>query len=171
MKQIFFSVVFAFALISCKNDKQETMVENIDKTEEVEITYKTYGAEVSDSEYVDARKLMEVYKNISVGDTIDIKIIGEVKEVCKNKGCWMRIELPDASETMVRFKDYGFYMPEGIEGKQVIAEGKAFIEEQSVDAQRHYAEDGGASAEEVLAITEPKLIYTFIAHGVLVPES
>ncbi len=52
-----------------------------------------------------------------------------------------------------------------------MVEGKAFIEEMSVEAQRHYAEDGGATPEEVSAITEPKLTYSFLAHGVLISES
>lgn len=169
MKQIFFLLLLVFTFFSCKNEPENLITENSDQLEEIEISYKSFGGEVSENEFITKTKLSEIYKSISLGDTIDLKIMADVKEVCKKKGCWMLIDL-DEEEAMIRFKDYGFFMPDDIEGKTVIAEGKAFIEEMSVDAQRHYAEDGGASAEEVLAITDPKITYTFMAHGVLVPE-
>ena len=57
---------------------------------------------------------------------------------------------------MVKFKDYGFFMPKDISGKEVILNGKAYVNEVPVDEQRHYAEDAGKSEEEIAAITEPK---------------
>jgi hypothetical protein len=71
---------------------------------------------------------------------------------------------------MVKFKDYGFFMPKDIAGKEVIVNGKAFIEAMSVDEQRHYAEDGGESAEAIAAITEQKKTLRFEADGVLLKE-
>ena len=41
------------------------------------------------------------------------------------------------------------------------------IKEVSVDEQRHHAEDGGKSADEIASITEPKRTYSFEADGVL----
>ena len=73
-------------------------------------------------------------------------------------------------EAMVKFKDYGFFMPKDIDGETVIVEGKAFVEEMSVDDQRHYAEDAGKSKEEVAAISEPKRTLSFISNGVLLEE-
>ena len=40
----------------------------------------------------------------------------------------------------------------------------------SVDEQRHYAEDKGATKEEIEVITEPKRTFSFLADGVLLVE-
>jgi hypothetical protein len=94
----------------------------------------------------------------------------EVIEVCQAKGCWMTLKLENGEEAMVKFKDYGFFMPKDIAGKEVILNGKAFVNEVPVEEQRHYAEDAGKSKEEVAAITEPKKTYSFEADGVLIKE-
>jgi hypothetical protein len=77
---------------------------------------------------------------------------------------------PDAEPIMVRFKDYGFFMPKDIAGRKVIMDGYAFVEETPVDELRHYAEDAGKSQEEIEAITEPKKETKFLASGVLLLE-
>jgi hypothetical protein len=48
-----------------------------------------------------------------------------------------------------------------------VVEGIAFIEEMSVDEQRHYAEDAGKNKEEVMDITEPKRTLSVVSNGVL----
>lgn len=70
-------------------------------------------------------------------------------------------------EMMVRFKDYGFFMPMDIEGRTVILDGYAKKDIISVDELRHYAEDANKSAEEIAAITEPEEELGFLAHGVI----
>jgi len=40
---------------------------------------------------------------------------------------------------MVRFKDYGFFMPLDASGKEVIVAGKAFVTEVSVADLKHYS--------------------------------
>ena len=61
-------------------------------------------------------------------------------------------------------------MPKDITGQEIIVNGKAYVEEMSVEDQRHFAEDGGKSAEEIAAITAPKRTLAFEADGVLIPE-
>lgn len=102
----------------------------------------------------------------------DIQVEGTVSEVCQAKGCWMTIISADASKEtmMVKFKDYGFFMPKDISGKTVIMQGKAFKEVTPVDELRHYAEDAGKSEEEIAAITEPKTELKFEANGVIIKE-
>ena len=39
-----------------------------------------------------------------------------------------------------------------------------------VEILRHYAEDGGASKNEILKITEPQYVLGFIADGVLIEK-
>lgn len=71
----------------------------------------------------------------------------------------------------VRFLDYGFFVPtEGAEGKRTVIEGEAFYDTLTVDMRRHYAEDAGASAEEISAITEPELKLAFMATGVMIED-
>lgn len=106
-------------------------------------------------------------------DSINIKVTGTVSSVCQKKGCWMNIVSDDTNkpEMFVKFKDYGFFMPLNISGREVVMEGHAFKNITPVDELRHYAEDEGKSKEEIEAITEPKEQLSFLASGViLLPE-
>lgn len=107
------------------------------------------------------------YQSIKTTDTLRTQLIGEVKEVCQNKGCWMKVALSPGEEVFVRFKDYAFFVPKDAAGKKVVLHGTAFLEEMSVEDQRHYAEDEGATPEEVAQITTAKKTFRFEADGVL----
>ncbi len=96
------------------------------------------------------------------------KVTGKVVEVCQEKGCWMKIERSNGEKLMVKFKDYGFFMPKNIIGKEVELDGEATIKEVSVKQQRHYAQDAGKTKEEIEKIKEPKKELQFVAKGVLV---
>ncbi|MBT8296250.1 MAG: DUF4920 domain-containing protein, partial [Gramella sp.] len=73
-------------------------------------------------------------------------------------------------DPMVKFKDYGFFVPKDIEGSEVIVEGIAFIEETSVEDRKHLAKDAGKTSEEIDNITEPSRTFGFLAHGVLIKK-
>ena len=75
-----------------------------------------------------------------------------------------------ANEAMVKFKNYGFFMPKNIADKEVIVNGKAFISEVSIDEQRHYAYDAGKSEDEIAKIIEVKKTLSLEADGVLLVE-
>lgn len=110
-----------------------------------------------------------LYGEIKTSDTLQVQMIGEIKEVCQNKGCWMKVALADdGQEVFVRFKDYAFFVPKDAAGKKVVLNGAAFLDEMSVEDQRHYAEDDGATQEEIAQITSPKRTYRFEADGVLI---
>ena len=97
------------------------------------------------------------------------KVKGEVVEVCKKKGCFIRIHREgEGDPILVRFKDYGFFMPQDIVGKMVVLDGQANVRELSVAQQRHYAEDAGKDAETIANITKPKADINIIAEGVVV---
>ncbi len=97
------------------------------------------------------------------------KIEGEVVEVCKKKGCFIRVKRAgDGDPILVRFKDYGFFMPQDIVGKTVVLEGQAKVKEVSVAQQQHFAEDAGKPAAEIAKITEPKVDINIVADGVVV---
>lgn len=159
-------LVLAIAFIySCKNEKKE----DLETTKVEEIAYASFGAEIPSEGAISATEMYDQYKNLTVGDTIVTKVSAKINEVCSTKGCWMKLDLGNNEEIMVRFKDYGFFMPLNAEG-DVIINGKAYVAEISVEELRHYAEDAGKSKEEIEAITEPEKTYAFEADGVLLKQ-
>ena len=96
------------------------------------------------------------------------KAIGKVVSVCLEKGCWMKVEKTGGETMMVKFKDYGFFMPKDIVGKEVVLDGEAAVKETPVKQLKHYAADAGKSKEEISKITTSKKELTFTAKGVLV---
>ena len=97
------------------------------------------------------------------------KISGTVVEVCKKKGCFMKLSQADGKPPiMVQFTDYAFFMPQNIVGKTVVVEGKAKVKETSVERLKHYAKDAGKTQEEIAMIKEPKKDIAIMADGVLV---
>ena len=82
----------------------------------------------------------------------------------------MTVALNDDQTTMVRFKDYGFFVPMNAGDRNAVMEGKAFVRETSVEELKHYAKDAGKSEEEIAKITEPKRELAFEASGVLIEE-
>ncbi len=166
MKKIVVFFCISLLIISCKSDKNSEK-EEVKEIALQEVNYSPFGTEITAEGALSNSEIIEKYKTLKAGDTTVVKFKAKVNEVCQAKGCWMRLDLGD-DETMVKFKDYGFFMPKNIAGKEVIVNGKAFIAEVSVEEQRHYAEDAGKSKEEIEAITEVKKTLSFEADGVLV---
>lgn len=96
------------------------------------------------------------------------KVKGTVISVCEKKGCWMKLAQTDGDGIMIRFKDYKFFMPIDIIGKDVVLEGVGQKTITSVEMLKHYAEDAGKTNAEIEKIKEPKTEIEFIATGVLV---
>ncbi|MFT6994367.1 MAG: hypothetical protein ACJA1P_001100 [Maribacter sp.] len=156
-------VVFAMVL-SCKGqntDKNQESPQNI---------LRFFGEKIEADDAKNTKKMLADYNAMNQNDTLQSKFVAKVKEVCKAKGCWMKLELANGEEAMVKFKDYGFFMPMDIEGKEVVVNGLAFLEAMSVEDQKHYAEDGGATADELAKIIAPKRTYGFEADGVFLKE-
>lgn len=167
MKRINILLVIFSLLLACKGENKDQAKE---QKEEIALNYASFGAEIDQNNALSSTEMAKKFETLAVADTLDAKFSATVIEVCKSKGCWMTLQLNDGTEAMVKFKDYAFFMPMDIEGKEVIVNGKAFVEAMSVDEQRHYAEDGGESPEAIAAITEPKKTLRFDADGVLLKE-
>ncbi|MDP5121953.1 MAG: DUF4920 domain-containing protein [Spirosomaceae bacterium] len=103
-------------------------------------------------------------------DSKNIKVTGEVESVCVMKGCWMKLKLADGKTMRVSFKDYGFFVPMDIVGKEIIMEGNAKVKETSVADLQHYAKDAGETDEEIAKITKPTKEMAFVANGVLIKK-
>lgn len=148
-------LIFSLATIFACGTPSDTKVETF------------YGNKItSDSltEYAD------LVGQVDASGLVSTKIEGTIIETCAKKGCWMKVKADDDT-LIVRFKDYGFFVPkEGADGKKVIINGEAFYDTLSVDLLRHYAEDAGESKEESLRITEPEFVLSFTADGVIIQE-
>lgn len=108
------------------------------------------------------------FDHFKAGDSIEMKMTGEIKEVCQKKGCWMSMPIGADDEIFVRFKDYGFFVPLNADGRIATIEGWAYKEVMTVEELKHYAFDAGESDEVIAAITEPEVSYTFMAKGVVI---
>ena len=156
---ILLTLIFLF---SCKEKHSNRTPVQVQST-----TYNLYGDVFKTDSILSLDELSQKIEKI--GDTLQLTLKGTIKEVCTKKGCWMTLSMENDSEMMVRFKDYGFFVPLDASG-EVLIHGKAFISETSVDDLRHYAEDAGASDDEIAAITTPKTSYNFEADGVLISQ-
>ena len=116
----------------------------------------------------DLNEYSKINNETSDFDKKDVKIEGKILSSCPMKGCWMKIKA-DEDTILVRFKDYGFFVPKnGIEGEKAIVNGKISVETLSVEQLRHYAEDAGKSQEEINLIKDPQVSLTFLADGVYI---
>lgn len=159
MKLLAYLMVFTF-IFSCSEQKNED-VKMIDE-------YASFGKEITADGAISQEEMLAKFNELQVGDTATIKFASKVNSVCQAKGCWMKLALDPETETMVKFKDYDFFVPKDIAESDAIVEGKAYKEEMTVEDQQHYAKDAGKSEEEIAAITETKMVYNFEAEGVLI---
>ncbi|MEC5174416.1 MULTISPECIES: DUF4920 domain-containing protein [Chryseobacterium] len=98
----------------------------------------------------------------------NVAVKGKVTDVCDKKGCWLTIQTEDNSQFFVKMKDYGFFVPTALKGKNVVLEGSAERKVTSVDEQKHYAEDAKKPQAEIDAIKTPKEEIRFVANGIKV---
>jgi hypothetical protein len=124
----------------------------------------SYGAHFVPDNPLPASALSD---KLSGKESVELQTTGIVKEVCQAKGCWIKVDVGNGQEMMVKFKDYAFFVPKDISGKQVILNGKAFYKTIPVAQLQHYAEDAGKSKEEISSITQPQSSLQFEADGVI----
>ena len=145
-------------LIGCKTNNEPVATDEVGQY---------FGEQIDGSKSINFDELMT---KLESAEEVEATVTGKVEAVCQAKGCWMNIVSPTGNSDnalFVKFKDYGFFMPMDIAGKEVIMRGKAYKEETSVDELKHYAEDEGKSEEEIAAITEPITEIKFMADGVI----
>ncbi|QLG46251.1 DUF4920 domain-containing protein [Costertonia aggregata] len=164
-----FNILLVLLLVCFIGYGQEIDKKDWDKAAK-DAEYKVFGEKFTVTKAMNASTMSKQYDGLKVSDTLDTNFTAKVKEVCQSKGCWMKLELQDGKEAMVRFKDYGFFVPMDISGRDVVVNGKAFVNEMSVADQRHYAEDAGASENELEKINAPKKTFSFLASGVILKE-
>lgn len=125
----------------------------------------SFGARISEEGAQPIEKLPEL---MGKNDSVHVKLVGKIADVCQVKGCWMDLPQADGKLMKVRFKDYAFFVPKDAKDKTTVVEGWAKRTTVEVDELRHYAEDAGKSKKEIEAITEPEKAVAFEAEGVLI---
>ncbi|MCK5638258.1 MAG: DUF4920 domain-containing protein [Flavobacteriaceae bacterium] len=164
MKKLIIAIVLLVSVVACKEINKEEQKEIAD------LQYVSFGKKITSESPISKEEMFKKFDKLKKGDTIDVKFASSINEVCKTKGCWMKLDLGNENESMVRFTDYGFFMPLNSDNKDVIVEGRAFVSEISVEELQHYAKDAGKSEEEIAKITEAEFTYAFEADGVLMSE-
>ena len=128
-----------------------------------------YGSNISsksETTAVSPEILAKQLKNSKKMENVSVK--GKVTEVCDKKGCWLTLQTENNDKFFVKMKDYAFFVPTALVGKNVILEGIAETKIISVDEQKHYAEDAKKTKAEIDAITIPQEEIRFMASGIKV---
>ncbi len=124
----------------------------------------TFGVKTTIEGAVNADELATI---LTAKPIAEVKVKGEVVEVCKAEGCWLKMQTSNGP-VMVKMKDHSFMVPLAMNGKTIVAQGTATFKATSVEMLRHYAEDAGKTKAEIAAIKEPKKEMTMEATGILV---
>jgi hypothetical protein len=156
----FLSVVF---FCSCNNNNEKAKVEIPVRKDSIEF----FGDSIKEGGATPANQLLIELKG---KDSVRVKVIGTIEEVCQKKGCWMDINIGEGKTMKVSFKDYAFFVPKNAKGKTAIFEGIAYTDTIPVNQLRHYAEDEGKTKEEIAKITKPEITLFFEARGVIIKK-
>lgn len=78
-----------------------------------------YGAGVSQTKAGTAVSMADLNKILNERKEVqDITVKATVTDVCPKKGCWITLDNPDKTKVFVKMKDYAFFLPAAIKGKQ-----------------------------------------------------
>mgnify|MGYP002623779138 CR=1 FL=1 len=132
--------------------------------------YEHFGAGIAPGEA--PATLADVMKDPEAYTGKQIRLEAPITAVCQAKGCWMHLGVPDAKGTppvMVKFLDYGFFVPKDASGRTAIVEGTMQMTQETVEQTRHYLEDAGKH-DEAAKVTEGRKLYRFVASGVAIKK-
>lgn len=130
-----------------------------------------YGGKVSAEVLKNAVSARQLERQLQKTNKIDNVVVkGKVTEVCDKKGCWMTVQTNSKNRFFVKMKDYAFFLPLSLRGKEVVLKGDAELKMATVEELKHYAEDAKKSDEAIAMITKPAQEINFIASSVTVVE-
>ena len=149
-KIILFAVIFV--AIGCNNSQKINGSFNLNEKSQ------KYGDEnITEDGAISGEDLISI---LELKDSAQVKVQGIISAVCQKKGCWMYIDLDPNNQMLVKFLDYGFFVPLDASGKTAIVEGMAKIDTLTVAWLKHQAEDANASKEEIDAINKIEIAYS-----------
>lgn len=162
MKRIFIATLIAITAISCQNSNNSNEVSS---DSGIQVEYMNFGdSTFSIENAITAAELVENF-NSGDADTLNAIVAGPITKVCTTKGCWMATAVNDDENIFVDY-DYEFLLPTNSKDLDMIMTGFAYWDSTTVAQLRHYAQDRGASEQEIAAITEPVGEIKFKAKGV-----
>ncbi|MDP5202395.1 DUF4920 domain-containing protein [Flavobacterium sp. DG2-3] len=128
-----------------------------------------YGEDISKDVVSKAISVGELEKDMKTVNKIEnVAVKGEVTGVCPKRGCWVSVKTENGASFFVKMKDYAFFVPTALKGKNVVLEGAVERKITSVDELKHYAKDAKKTKAEIDAITAPKEEIRFLASGIKV---
>ncbi|WP_081867570.1 DUF4920 domain-containing protein [Hymenobacter sp. IS2118] len=127
----------------------------------------TFGAAITPA---GALPMSAIATALGTRDSAQVKLTGRASAVCQAKGCWMTLATADGKQMRVRFKDYAFFVPKDLTGRNVVVSGWAHRSTVTKADLQHYARDAGKSSQEIAAITQDEQQLTFMADGVLIQD-
>ncbi|WP_313028145.1 DUF4920 domain-containing protein [Soonwooa sp.] len=128
-----------------------------------------YGKDVEMTVAKKAITVKDLNKKLTKEAKVEnVAVKGTVTEVCPKKGCWVKLKTDDGKDFFVKMKDYGFFVPMALVGKNVVLEGNAESKTTSVNELKHYAEDAKKPQSEIDAIKDPKTETRFLASAIKV---
>lgn len=166
-------LVVALLLAGCQPGADEVQDEQ-HSDRRADVSYVSYGDEISEDE--PALAVADVASDAAAFHGSPVRVEGEIVQVCRQQGCWLSLDNPMGEPLRVHVAkdDAGEYLwtvPTDLGRHMAIVEGTIFTDTLSVDDRRHYAEDGGATQEEIDAITEDRPSAYITATGILVEQT
>lgn len=169
MKKIALLAIAGLTVWACNtegNSEADVIESENDVLEVAEVEVLNYfGEEITPENAMAATELAAALEG---KDSLNVKVEGIINACCQTKGCWMDVDLGNGESMIVKFKDYGFFVPKNSSGSTAVLEGVAKVETQSVDWLKHKAKDAGKTKEEIDAISEPEVRVSFMADGVII---
>jgi hypothetical protein len=121
---------------------------------------------ISDDKAITVPQLMS---NIDQYKGEYVRVTGTVDKVCPRKGCWMTLKGDGTDQALfVKFPDppEGRLLPMEAAGKPAAAEGTVKVKEIPAEMAKHYAEESGATPEQLAKITGPQKQITLASPSV-----
>jgi hypothetical protein len=146
---------------------------------------KSFGGEVTLEKAV---SIADIYADPGKYEGEEIRIDGKIAQVCQHKGCWIKMAEGDKA-LIVRFKDYGFFVPKDAASSKVTIQGIFTTEvDEHVMEETHSQEEGdhaghahgeenepkhaeGKDRDTKEEHVDPEMPYSFVAHAVIIYKS
>ncbi len=133
------------------------------------VSKKKYGKEITVKE---ATKISDIIANPEKYDGKRVMVKGPIVDVCKERGCWIKIGSDKEFES-IRFKvdDGVIVFPLGIKGMTTAAEGIISVKKYSVEeliksGEEHAKKEG--TKFDASTVKEPKIVLQIKGEGALV---
>ncbi|MDP1930072.1 MAG: DUF4920 domain-containing protein [Gammaproteobacteria bacterium] len=115
----------------------------------------------------EAVSLQTAISALETGQAQEVKVMGQITEVCQAKGCWMLL-VDGESYARITFKDYAFFVPTETSMQRAVVYGVLEDATLSANEAAHFAQDAGnaEARDELLAAGKSIREYSLVAAAV-----